>query len=692
MSRLIDFIEDKDSKNDASIQILDGPSNVEIIALSESIDLDECEKLYESSANMIPSSPQERSRVSNDVEIVDLNKSIELSAPFFQDISTGKLDDYSTTVNSSTGSTLRNGNGAIGNAKKLLDDLISDEWSADIESSGKKQNENQYNLKNIAEKWGVQSFKGPEHIATDREYKAKKIEETNNGVNGSQKSQVGAADILFDFPLSPVKYEDPTEEKYTSVANHNSSVDDSLAPVAKQNYDEVQKLVTKRTYKEAEDEQGHLPKKKKRTIALSRTLINSIKPPDTVELNISGFLDSSDSITTDVLSTPSKEANIVRTGSQPILGNPNRCQEARRSKTFTAEDTQHTKNTAREVSQLESYIAYGQYYTREESRNKIRHLLKENKNAFKRVNQIYRDNIKARSQIIVEFSPSLLQLFQKGVSDLQQQLEPAVVQSSYNESMPLLRFLRKCDSIYDFNNDFYYPCDPKIVEENVSILYYDAQEFFEEYTSQKKKLYKKIRFFSKNGKHVILVLSDLNKLKRAISQLENEKYKARVEHRLSGTEEALRPRSKKSSQVGKLGVKKFDLEQRLRFIDREWHVKVHTVNSHMEFINSLPNLVSLIGKQRMDPAIRYMKYAHLNVKSAQDSTETLKKTFHQIGRMPEMKANNVVSIYPSFQSLFEDIQKGRLQSDNEGKYLMTETVEKRLYKLFTSTDPNDAIE
>ena len=258
--------------------------------------------------------------------------------------------------------------------------------------------------------------------------------------------------------------------------------------------------------------------------------------------------------------------------------------------------------------------------------------------------------------------------------------------------MPLLRFLRKCDSIYDFSNDFYYPCDPKIVEENVLILYYDAQEFFEQYTSQKKELYRKIRFFSKNGKHVILILSDINKLKRAIFQLENEKYKARVEQRLSGTEEALRPRSKKSSQVGKLGIKKFDLEQRLRFIDREWHVKIHTVNSHMEFINSLPNLVSLIGKQRMDPAIRYMKYAHLNVKSAQDSTETLKKTFHQIGRMPEMKANNVVSLYPSFQSLLEDIEKGRLQSDNEGKYLMTEAVERRLYKLFTCTDPNDTIE
>ncbi|CAD6599474.1 CCN_G0002990.mRNA.1.CDS.1 [Saccharomyces cerevisiae] len=691
MSQIVDFVEDEDSRNDASIQIIDGPSNVEIIALSESMDQDECKRAHVSSAEMIPSSPQRKS-VSNDVENVDLNKSIELSAPFFQDISISKLDDFSTTVNSIIDSSLRNENNAKGNAKKLLDDLISDEWSADLESSGKKHNKSQYNLRDIAEKWGVQSLKNREPIAVDSEYKTQRIGKTNSDITDSPKSQIGAADILFDFPLSPVKHENPTEEKHNSIANDNSSPDNSLKPAEKQNHGEDRKSMAKRVHNKGEDEQEHLPKGKKRTIALSRTLINSTKLPDTVELNLSKFLDSSDSITTDVLSTPAKGSNIVRTGSQPIFSNTNCFQEAKRSKTLTAEDPKCTKNTAREVSQLENYIAYGQYYTREDSKNKIRHLLKENKNAFKRVNQIYRDNIKARSQMIIEFSPSLLQLFKKGDSDLQQQLAPAVVQSSYNDSMPLLRFLRKCDSIYDFSNDFYYPCDPKIVEENVLILYYDAQEFFEQYTSQKKELYRKIRFFSKNGKHVILILSDLNKLKRAIFQLENEKYKARVEQRLSGTEEALRPRSKKSSQVGKLGIKKFDLEQRLRFIDREWHVKIHTVNSHMEFINSLPNLVSLIGKQRMDPAIRYMKYAHLNVKSAQDSTETLKKTFHQIGRMPEMKANNVVSLYPSFQSLLEDIEKGRLQSDNEGKYLMTEAVEKRLYKLFTSTDPNDTIE
>lgn len=42
MSQIVDFVEDKDSRNDASIQIIDGPSNVEIIALSESMDQDEC--------------------------------------------------------------------------------------------------------------------------------------------------------------------------------------------------------------------------------------------------------------------------------------------------------------------------------------------------------------------------------------------------------------------------------------------------------------------------------------------------------------------------------------------------------------------------------------------------------------------------------------------------------------------------
>ncbi|EJS44783.1 mms4p [Saccharomyces arboricola H-6] len=691
MSRPIEFIEDSDSKNDESVQILNGSSNVEVIALSESVG--ECKgTAREGQADAMPSSPQRRYCDLNEIEIIEPNKSIELSAPFYQDISTSRLDISYQTTNCIINTPLGDKNNTAENPKKFLDLLVNDEWSVDVESSGKKQNEHHFDLKNIADKWGVQSSKKPEPLSVNHAYKDENLVENNIGVADSQKSQVGAADILLDFPLSPVKHRSSTDEKQDSITGHNSSPGPNLEALTNDIHDGVMKVGNKRMLENSKDELRDLPKKKKRTIALSRTLAKSTKSPDAVELNLSNFLDNSDSYTTDVLLTPTKKPNIIRTGSQPILGNTDRSQEARRSKTLAIEDLQRAKSSAREISQLESYITYGQYYSREESRSKIRQLLRENKNAFKQVNQIYRDNTKARSQMIIEFSPSLFQLFQKIEGNLQQQVTPAIIQPSYDDYVPLIRFLRKCNSIYDFNNDFYYPCDPKIIEENVSLLYYDAQEFFEQYTSEKKELYRKIRFFSKNKKHVILVLSDLNKLKRAIFQLENERYKARVEQRLSGTEEALRPRSKKSSQVGELGIKNFDLEQRLRFIDREWNLKIHTVNSHMEFLHSLPNLVSLIGKQRMDPAIRYMKYAHLNVKSAQNSTEALKKTFHQIARMPELKANNAVSLYPSFQSLFEDMQRGKLQSDNEGKYLMTEAIERRLYKLFTTTDPNDAIE
>ncbi|CAI4059813.1 hypothetical protein SUVZ_04G3130 [Saccharomyces uvarum] len=691
MRQVIEFIEELDSKNDASIQILDGSSNVEVIALSESVDQDEVKRPTHDE-HAIPSSPESKPLGLNDIEIIESNKSIELSAPFYQDISTSKLDDYSATTNCVMDSSLKDEDHSGGKTKRLLDDLINDEWSADVESSEKKQSKHQFNLKNVAEKWGVQPCKSSGSVVIGHEYREIPVAQTNNGGIDSQESQVEAANILFDFPLSPVNYDSPSKEKPSSIANHASSSDRNLGALAKGNQDEVLKVAQDSIYQKDEGQLRYIPKNKKRTIALSRTQTRNIKSPDTVELNLSKFLDDSDSCSVDILSTPTKKLSILKTCSQPILGNSDRSQEAKRSKTLATENVRSVKSTAREISQLENYITYGQYYSREESKSKIRRLLTENKNAFKQVNQIYRDNVKARSQIIIELSPNLFQLFQKIESNLQQQVAPAIIQPSYDDSIPLIRFLRNCDSIYDFSNDFYYPCDAKIVEENVSILYYDAQEFFEQYTSQKKELYRKIRFFSKKGKHVILVLSDLNKLKRAIFQLEDKKYKARVEQRLSGTEEALRPQSKKSSQVGKLGIKKFDLEQRLRFIDREWNVKIHTANSHMEFINSLPNLVSLVGKQRMDPAIRYMKYAHLNVKSAQDGTDTLRKTLHQIGRMPELKANNAVGLYPSFQSLFEDMQKGRLQSDNEGKYLMTEAIERRLYKLFTSTDPNDAIE
>ena len=138
-------------------------------------------------------------------------------------------------------------------------------------------------------------------------------------------------------------------------------------------------------------------------------------------------------------------------------------------------------------------------------------------------------------------------------------------------------------------------------------------------------------------------------------------------------------------------MKKFDIEQRLRFIDRLWGVKIHTVASYAEFADSLPNLISIIGKQRMDRAIRFMRYSHINGRSGKDKTDVLRQTLHQINRMPELKANSVVSAYPTFQALFKDFRKGELKSGLDGKHLMTEAMEKRLYKLFTCRNPNASI-
>ena len=251
----------------------------------------------------------------------------------------------------------------------------------------------------------------------------------------------------------------------------------------------------------------------------------------------------------------------------------------------------------------------------------------------------------------------------------------------------------RCDSVYDFSHDYYYPCAPKIIEENICLLYFDAQDFFQRYTNDKKELYKMTRSFSKRNKYVILVLSELNKLKKAIDNLEDKRYKERVNERLSGSPSKTQSKKAqtKMDEIRNLNMNKDDLEKRIRFIDREWKVKIHTVNSYTEFIHSLPNLVSIIGKQRMDPAIRFMKYAHLNVKSGQDKKDILKKVFREIGKIPDLKANSILQAYPTFQTLLEDFENGQLKSGFDGRHLMTEMMEKKLHKLFTCKNPNEAL-
>ncbi|XDT06074.1 ERCC4 domain [Nakaseomyces glabratus] len=267
-------------------------------------------------------------------------------------------------------------------------------------------------------------------------------------------------------------------------------------------------------------------------------------------------------------------------------------------------------------------------------------------------------------------------------------LAPATIQKSIHDELPRIRFFRKCHSFYDLQHDFFFPSNYKIVEENTTILYFDSKEFFVKYKEDKRSLFEKLKEIERDNYEIILVLYDLAKFKRELEKIEETKYRSRVQSQIYDSQQSIQ-QNKVTTPQSDYGLKKFDVEQRLRYINREWGLKIHIVNSHNDFVHSLPNLCSIIGKQRMDPAIRYMRYAHLNVKSASDRKDTLKKTINEIGKVPDIKASAISDIYSSFQSLLHDFEAGSLKASSDGN---SEALEKRLHKIFTSTDPNEAVD
>lgn len=344
-----------------------------------------------------------------------------------------------------------------------------------------------------------------------------------------------------------------------------------------------------------------------------------------------------------------------------------------------------------EFQRLKHYIINAETLTDQESKNRFQNALKSQRAQFKNVNQIPRDMFKARESIIIEFTPNLLETFKNEVPDIEDILAPATIQKSRQRHFPLIRFFRKCESIYDYAHDYYFPSELRIIEENVSIFYYSARDFFKEYKSDKRKLFESFKDLKSFGHDIILILHDLNAFKKELDKIEDNKYRSRVQSQIGNCDNG-KSSSRQATQSFDYDMKRFDIEQRIRYIDREWGVKVHTINSHMEFLTSLTNLASLIGKKRTDPAIRFMRYAHLNIKSANDRKETMKKIFQEIGRVPEAKATSISNAYPDFQSLLHDFQIGSLKAGLDGNHLMTEKLENRLYRLFTSTDPNEGIE
>lgn len=640
----------------------------------------------------LPSSPREIEVIS-DTSFQPSKDSMEINAPFCQDLSTTVRDDDTINDNDTK---LRPRSG-----KRILEDILNEGSSI-------------YNF-NTEDSIGLSHVNGQKRSRTV-------IGKTDLQVSTNAGGQIGrvssgdvvqlrtsdhsdvCTDIFERYPVSSPSVErvrtkglDGDQPRHLFVQNSDYSFqprEDDENDVSSQVSRNKEKVDGESTHTSSRKKQMRIP-----LLPLASPIVQRTSQTCKSDAK-SGEVEGTDHME---VSSESRQADLLRL---ELLEQPKNIDAAlaldpsdhfadklRETLQVSGEKLVHHCSRASQHSKLRPFIVHGRCYSDEESERLIQTWLKTNKRAFRESNQIYRSNEKARSCITVTMAKRLIRTFNKCAINLEKGIQPATLQTSADDELPRIGFLRTIDSEYDFDHDVFYPCQKTAVEEAISILYYEAQDFFELYRTDKEYLFKRFRSFVQSGKYLIVVLSNLKKFERALEAVEDRKYKARVQEELTGSQiERANGSKKKQGVLEDLGMKKFDIEQRLRFIDRLWGIKIHAVSSHAEFAESLPNLVSLIAKQRMDPAIRFMRYSHINARSSKDKTDVLRQTLQQINKMPELKANSVIGAYPTFQDLFSDLMKGELKSGLDGKHLMTEAMETRLYRLFMCQNPDEPID
>ncbi|QLG70304.1 hypothetical protein HG535_0A02420 [Zygotorulaspora mrakii] len=614
----------------------------------------------ERQSNVYPSSPMVLERESQILEIKSVNNgsntSIELNVPFYQDLSTSIEGDLSTLARNEVTDV-----NTINRRKRLLDEILDESSSY----SGKLNEELYDHTSSCAKNTppGGGFLRRTKVDSTPAKFGTTLvIEHEGDDVHGCPTrenrcqdscSSVNFQDLIEAFPLSPICNSAPDYEKCLPIDSRPLTVQEACTTPS--NLETTNDLFSKP----------------------SQEYELQANKPEIIELSAREFLTER---IDKVVSTPSKHEYHT-------FGPQNS------STSNTSNTIKEPTTSEREIRRLQHYIVQGNCLSRTQSEALVRDWLQRNKSLFKQVNQIHRDNVKARESIVVEIPGYLLEQFEKGEDNIKELLLPATLEAVSNQELPLLRFLRECNSTYDFNNDVYYPSESVTLEETIVMLYYDAQIFFERYRSDKTKLYNDLKSLSSGEKYLIVILSGLNRFKRSLQAQENKRYKNRVQVQLGGSQKGVQSvQIKKRRTFEDLNMTYFDVAQRIQHIDRMWGVKIHTVSSDADFIKTLPNLVSIIGKQRTDPNIRFMRYCHINVKSCKDEKEVLMKSLREINRMPELKASSVVAAYSSFQSLLKDFERREIKSGLDGKHLMTEAMEERLFKLLTCRDPNETIQ
>ncbi|CDO94698.1 unnamed protein product [Kluyveromyces dobzhanskii CBS 2104] len=317
------------------------------------------------------------------------------------------------------------------------------------------------------------------------------------------------------------------------------------------------------------------------------------------------------------------------------------------------------------------------------------------KKLYNECNKVTRTEENIYNEMILTINTKVMELMQSKHISFEEELKPLTIIHNYDE-YPIIRFKRRCTSVYDQTHGIFYPCDEVIADESICVLVYEALPFFHRYRTDKKGLWDEIRQFSKHGMKVIVVIYGLNSLRKKLCNMENKQHENRVLEQLPGSafsqsQSKTKRKSTQETKMRELNMKSKNLERILNEVTIYANVDVFPIENLNEFSHWMKNLVWVVGKMRYDVTVKYKEWSHLNVKSGKSPTDVLFNFLQQIAHVNEPKAKRVVTHYKSFQSLMSDMNAGYVAQGNDNKPLMLKSLERALHTLYTSDDPNELI-
>lgn len=342
-------------------------------------------------------------------------------------------------------------------------------------------------------------------------------------------------------------------------------------------------------------------------------------------------------------------------------------------------------------------ITNSRFFSEEEYQAMVKKCLSttETKQKYNDCNKVQRTVENIQAEMILHVNHKIVALLEAKNIDLTKELAPTTILRNY-ESTQVIWFRRKCTSIFDRSHGIFYPCDEVIEEESTCVLFYEALDFFYRYRTGKQSLWREIRSFTKRGKKVIVLLFGQNQLRKRLTAMENKIHENQVMEHLaeldsSQSQSKTRRISAQEAKLRELNMKSKDLDRIVNEIIVYARVDVFPIENLHEFPEWIKNLIWVVGKMRYDVSIKHKEWSHLNVRSGKVPSEVFGKFLQQIVHVNEGKAKRVVSHYPTFQSMLEDMLSGSVRRGSDGKALMMKSLEKALYTLYTSDDPNELI-